>query len=475
MILRQDWKTDLSPWKNFFGNPDLFISSLTIENLCPPGSQALLNLLDNNIGGVEELRIMTPVSQVLLEASFISRLRVLTFEADSLSLAYMECLATPNSDALSNLQSLKILYISIIECDQPLEGEVLHRITYNLWVLLAKIRSRSLTTFVFRMASPKPKLEPDLGISIFKSIVGFVRAHRQSLRTLLLPTELNFTGLAQENSLRSLEPENDPLELQLTSLLYNNWRGRGDEPTWPRALSLLNWHGLQELTIEANRSFQDVTKNLLGPKVFGTLKYVNLTLRFGPVIDLGVFSACGSLQFLYLLSPSDAQAEAGTLLNFTQLPTSLKIFNLNSIRTFDLQGGLLLEKYVKLISLTVSKVRIPNFGLLLGTIISPMLRLRKLCDFDLGITVQSTDEDQESLRRLTEIRDVLYPLSDQHLNWSSGSMDWEMTPRSVQNLDNLCGFATMKELLEDKYENWENSSKVKPIAIESLNLGELQM
>jgi hypothetical protein len=414
--------------------------------------------------------ITGPVSQVLLEAPFLSRLTALSFQGDALSNSYIQGLA-PNSAPLSHLQSLRTLYIKIIRVEHPLlEGEVICKITYNLEALLTKVRSPSLSAFVFRLDSTAVT-------SVYRAIVRFLRAHRQTLRTLILPTGLNFTaGNPGEKS--SVPEENEPIQLRLRSLSYNDLYqqgGGGGGGAWPPALSRLNWHGLQELNLETHRSLQEVSQNLLGPNVFATLKYLSLSLSFSPVIDLGLFSASHSLQFLYLFFFSGD--EEGNLINFNLLPTSLRILSLGlSSRTrFHGLEGLSLPNYPNLISLELCNGSIPNYEVLLHLLTST-LHLRKLCSLSLRMHVQSL-ADQESHCRLQELENDLFPPlnPNPYHSLEEGSVHWKLRPGGVENLEDLCSFVTTQEVLEAKYdtEDGKERRRIKPIAIESLQIHEI--
>ncbi len=56
---------------------------------------------------------------------------------------------------------------------------------------------------------------------------------------------------------------------------------------------------------------------MLGPQVYETLKYVNLALLVSQEINLGVFSACHSLQFLYFHFLYSPVVGGVTLKNFS--------------------------------------------------------------------------------------------------------------------------------------------------------------
>ncbi len=246
--LYRDDRTNTGLWTTFLENPSLNISKLTILHLCPD-SEDLLDLLED-LQGVRELKIMGYVGKVRLERSFwTSRLTVLCFQGDALSEAYMENWAD-NAAALSEFPNLITLYFTT-KNELPRLDVVLSKFIYNVNFLLGRIRSPRLTTFVFRMHDGYLDVDAERQVSIFRSIVGFVRAHSPTLRTLLLDSGLNFTKLLDENNLHSLVPENEPLELQLTSFKYTNLNSRREgAAAWPRALSRINWHGLQELHLK---------------------------------------------------------------------------------------------------------------------------------------------------------------------------------------------------------------------------------
>jgi hypothetical protein len=153
------------------------------------------------------------------------------------------------------------------------------------------------------------------------------------------------------------------------------------------------------------------------------------------------------------------------------------IFHLGSDvrRTFDLEEGLAqaIEKYQELVCLRLYNVAIPNVEVLLR-LIPPILRLRKLCALGLGIKIQNT-EDQSSLRRLKNFFSNLFAFQSawQERLLLRGDMQWKIKPTGIKNLEYLCDFATTDEVLKAKYEK-RHSSRIMPIAIESLNLDEMQ-
>jgi hypothetical protein len=324
--------------------------------------------------------------------------------------------------------------------------------------LLERVRSKRLEAFWFNAYGHKFIAHQE--IRLLEAFKGFARTHSGTLQTFIL----DYTFSLADQS--SVEKE-DLIPLGLKCLSYS-CRNSSD-PYWIQSLAA------QQKLEELHLSYWEPVNPPLS-QIYGnncdTLKFLDLSLLSGPILDLGILSSCHQLHTLLICVGSFLdQGHPIFVGNISKLPISLKAFRLTVTRgvvTLNSEAVADLKELSNLAALKIQHVEIPNHENT-RELLSTLFRLRKLCVLALGLRVRTTEEDQDE-EPLQLILETFGPLG---LFQHQGSLDLELSLKGKDG--GIWTYPNTLDRLSVELRGRQRKGSMTPVLLERLKLNDLQI